>query len=112
MLDTARELHAAEPLFECVREEEEEVTEPVAVLAEPEEQDMDVLDSKVSTQHTQDVERDHLRDPEVEWLEPLVGETGEVLPVETLAHGMSHLHGASTDVEFTLGPRPAISRGV
>ena len=51
-----------------VREEEEEVTEPAAMLAESEEQDMDDLDSNVSTQHAGDVERDHLRDPEVEWL--------------------------------------------
>ena len=111
MLDKSRVLHAAGPLFENVREEEEEVTEPVAVLAEPEEQDMDDLVSDVSTQHTQDVERNHLRDPEVEWLEPLV-ETGEVLPVETLAQRMSHFHGASPDVGFTLGSRPAISRGM
>ena len=70
---------------------------------------MDYLESNVSTEHAEDVERDHLRDPEVEWLEPLVGETGEVPPVDapvaTPAQRMSHFLAG-----FTLGPRPATSR--
>ena len=78
VLDEARQLHAAGQLFENVREEEGEVTEPVAMLAEPGEQDTDDLETNVSTEHTEDVDRDHLRDPEVKWLEPPVGGTGEV----------------------------------
>ena len=70
MLDEARQLLAAGQLFETAREEEEEAPETVAMLAEPEEQDMDDLQSNVSTEPSEDVERDHLRDPEVEWLEP------------------------------------------
>ena len=85
LLDEARQLHAAGQLFEEVREEQEEVPETVAMLAEPEEQDMDELESNASTEPMEDVARDHMRDPEVEWLEPLV-ET----PVETLAQRMSH----------------------
>ena len=42
--DEARQLHAAGQLFENVREEEEEVPETVALLAEPEEQDVDDLE--------------------------------------------------------------------
>ena len=69
LLDEARQLHAAGQLFENVREEqEEEVPEMVAMLAEPEEQGMDDHESNAST----DVAQDHMRDPEVEWLEPLV----------------------------------------
>ena len=77
VLTEARQLHAAGQL---VRKEDGRVTEPVAVLAEPEEQHMDDHESNVSTEHTEDIERDHLRDPEDEWLEPLVGETGEEPP--------------------------------
>ena len=40
LLDEARQLHAAGQLFENVREEQEEVPETVAMLAEPEEQDI------------------------------------------------------------------------
>ena len=69
-------------VFENVREEqEEEVPETVAMLAEPEEQDMDDHESNAST----DVAQDHMRDPEVEWLEPLVEAR-----VETPAQRMSH----------------------
>ena len=76
------QLHAAGQLFETVREEqEEEVPETVAMLAEPEEQDMDDHESNAST----DVAQDQMRDPEVEWLEPLVE-----APVETPAQRMSH----------------------
>ena len=66
-----------------MREEqkEEEVPETVAMLAEPEEQDMDDHESNAST----DVAQDHMRDPEVEWLEPPVE-----APVETPAQRMSH----------------------
>ena len=52
--------------------------ESVAMLAEPKEQDMDDHESA-------DVAQDHMRDPEVEWLEPLVE-----APVETPAQRMSH----------------------
>ena len=62
-------------------EEQEEVPETVAMLAEPEEQDMDDHESNAST----DVAQDHMRDPEVEWLEPSVE-----APVETPAQRMSH----------------------
>ena len=76
-------------LFENVREgqkeEEEEVPETVAMLAEPEEQDMDDHESNASTEPIEDVAQDHMRDPEVEWLEPPVE-----APVETLAQRMSH----------------------
>ena len=65
VLDEARQLHAAGQLFEKVREEEEEVPETVALLAEPEEQDMDDLQGNVSMEPTEDVVRNHLRDPEV-----------------------------------------------
>ena len=81
VLDDARQLHAAGQLFENVGKEKVEVTEPVGMLAEPEEQDVDDLENNVPTEHTEDVERDHLRGPEVEWLELLVGETGEVPPL-------------------------------
>ena len=82
LLDEARQLHAAGQLFENVREEqEEEVPETVAMLAEPEEQDMDDHESNAST----DVAQDHMTDPEVEWLEPPVE-----APVETPAQRMSH----------------------
>ena len=53
----------------------------MAMLAEPEEQDMDDHESNAST----DVAQDHTRDPEVEWLEPPVE-----APVETPAQRMSH----------------------
>ena len=50
LLDEARQLHAAGQLFEKVREEqEEEVPETVAMLAEPEEQDMDDHERNAST---------------------------------------------------------------
>ena len=82
LLDEARQLHAAGQLFEEVREEqEEEVPETVAMLAEPEEQDMDDHESNASS----DVAQDHMTDPEVEWLEPPVE-----APVETPAQRMSH----------------------
>ena len=82
LLDEARQLHAAGQLFENVREEqEEEVPETVAMLAEPEEQDMDDHESNAST----DVAQDHMRDPELEWLEPPVE-----APLETPAQRMSH----------------------
>ena len=55
--------------------------ETVAMFAEPEEQDMDDHESNAST----DVAQDHMRDPEVEWLEPPVE-----APVETPAQRMSH----------------------
>ena len=58
VLDEARQVHAAGQLFENVREEEGEVTEPVAMLADPREQDMDDPESNVSTVHSEDVERD------------------------------------------------------
>ena len=62
-----------------------EATEPVAVLAEPEEHDLKNLQSNVSTEHTEDVERNRLRDPKVEWLEPPVGPNGEAPPVDAPA---------------------------
>ena len=74
MLDEARQLH--------VWEEQEEVPETVAMLVEPKEQDMDDHESNAST----DVAQDHMRDPEVEWIEPPVE-----APVETPAQRMSHL---------------------
>ena len=58
-------MRAAGQLFEEVREE---VPETVAMLAEPEEQDMNDHESNAST----DVAQDHMRDSEVEWLEPPV----------------------------------------
>ena len=70
LLDESRQFHAFGQLFEEVREEQEEVPETVAMLAEPEEQDMDDLESNVSTEPTEDVAQDHMRDREVEWLEP------------------------------------------
>ena len=83
LLNEARQLHAVGQLFEKVREEqEEEVPETVAMLAVPEEQDMDDHESNASTE----VPQDHIRDPEAEWLEPLVE-----APVETPAQRMSHL---------------------
>ena len=66
-------------------QEEEEVPETVAMLAEPEEQDMDDHESNASTEPIEDVAQDHVRDPEVEWLEPPVE-----APVETPAQRMSH----------------------
>ena len=78
LLDEARQLHAAGELFENVREEQEEVPETVAMLAEPEEQYVDDHESNAST----DVAQDHMRDPEVEW--PVEA------PVETFAQRMSH----------------------
>ena len=84
LLDEARQLHAAGQLFENVREEqEEEAPETVAFLAEPEEQDMDDHESNASTEPIEDVAQDHMRDPEVEWLEPPVE-----APVETPAQRM------------------------
>ena len=65
LLDEARQLHAAGQLFENVREEQEVVPETVAMLAEPEEQDVDDHESNAST----DVAQDQMRDPEVEWPE-------------------------------------------
>ena len=50
-------------------------------------------------EHIEDVERDHLRDPEVEWLEPLVGVW------QRLRNGCHTLLGALPGVVFT--PRPA-----
>ena len=77
-----------------VRWRKKERRQRVVMLAEPEEQDTDDHESNISTEHAEDVERDHLRDPEVEWLEPLVRETGEVPPVDapvaTPAQRMSH----------------------
>ena len=91
LLDEARQLHAAGQLFENVREEqEEEMPETVAMLAEPEEQDMDDHESNASTEPIEDVAQDHTRDPEVEWLEPPVE-----APVETPAQRMSHLRQAA-----------------
>ena len=81
MLDEARQWDAAGQLFDNVREEQEEVPETVAMLAEPEEQDMDDHESIAST----DVAQDHRRDPEVEWIKPPVE-----APVETPAQRMSH----------------------
>ena len=86
LLDESRQLHAAGQLFDNAREEqEEEVPETVAMLAEPEEQDMDDHESNASTEPIEDVAQDHMRDPEVEWLEPPVE-----APVETPAQRMSH----------------------
>ena len=92
LLDEARQLHAAGQLFENVREEQEEVPETVAMLAEPEEQDMDDHESNAST----DVAQDHMTDPEVEWLEP---------PVEAPVTCATHvaLPRASPVVGFALG---------
>ena len=96
LLDEAPQLHAAGQLFENVREEqEEEVPESVAMLAEPEEQDMDDHESNASA----DVAQDHMRDPEVEWLEPLV----ESSSGNTCATNVA-LPRASPGVGFALGP--------
>ena len=56
----------------------------VAMLAEPEEQDVDDHESNASTELTEDVAQDHMRDPEVEWREPPVE-----APVETPTQRMS-----------------------
>ena len=81
LLDEAHQFHAAGQLLESVREEKEEVPETVAMLVEPEEQDMDDYESNASS----DVAQDHMRDPEAEWLEPPLE-----APVETPAQRMSH----------------------
>ena len=69
---------------------QEEVPETVAMLAEPEEQDMDDLQSNVFTEPIEDVAQEHIRDLEVEWLELLVE-----APVETPAAA------STTSCEFT-----------
>ena len=79
LLDEARQLHAAGQLFEEVREQQEEVPETVAMHTE-----LSPKDDQESNAST-DVAQDHMRDPEVEWLEPPV----EAL-VETPAQRMSH----------------------
>ena len=103
LLDVERQLHAAGQLFGEVREKQEEVPETVAMLAEPEEQDMDDHESNAST----DVAQDHMRDPEVEWLEPPVE-----APVETPAQRMSHFLALRLVWGFSIGPRLTTSRGM
>ena len=95
LLDEARQLHAAGQLFEEVREDQEEVPETVAMLAEPEEQDMDDHESNAST----DVAQDHMREPEVEWLEPRAE-----APVEIPAPRMSYFLALRLVWAFALGP--------
>ena len=95
MLDEARQLHAAGQLFENVREEQEEVPETVAMLAAPEEQDTNDHESNAST----DVAQGHMRDPEVEWLEPPVE-----APVETPSQRISHV--LALRLVWRVRPRP------
>ena len=71
--------------------------ETVAMLAEPEEQEKDDHESNASTEPIEDVAQDHMRDPEMEWLEPPVE-----APVETPAQRMSHF--LALRLGFALGP--------